>query len=291
MRILVTGGRGQLGRALQNALADHETFALGHEELDVTDPVAVRTVFEDVEPDLVVHAAAWTDTGGCEADPQRALAVNAEGARWVAEACRSAGAAMLYVSTNEVFDGEKREPYAEDDRPGPLNAYARSKLEGERAVQAVLDRCYVVRTAWLYGAGRASFPEKIVQAARESGTLKLVTDEIASPTWTNDLARAIARLIREPAPGVYHLTNAGYCSRLDWAKRILELAGMADVPVEPTTQAEFGAPFRKPVFSALANRSAARLGIELRPWEEALADYFAGAAAGLGGQAKRRKGN
>ncbi len=131
-----------------------------------------------------------------------------------------------------------------------------------------------MRTSWLYGPGRVSFPEKILQAARSQGRLRLVTDEVASPTRTIDLAQAISQLISHPVQGIFHLTNAGYCSRLEWAKEVLRLAGMEDLPVEAATQAEFGGPVRKPAFSALANMRAASLGIELRPWQEALYDHF-----------------
>ncbi len=181
---------------------------------------------------------------------------------------------MLYVSTNEVFDGETAEPYREEDEPNPINAYGRSKLEGERPLMSLLERYYIVRTSWLYGPGRVSFPEKIVQAAREGGLLRLVTDEIASPTWTADLVGAIDRLIRESAWGVYHITNHGYCSRMEWGREVLRLSGLDSVPVEPTTLREFGAPYRKPAFSALSNEKAARLGVEMRPWQEALADHL-----------------
>lgn len=274
MRILITGGRGQLGRALQEALAQHQVFALGHAEMDVTDADAVRRAVDELRPELVVHAAAWTDTAGCESDPERAMLVNGEGARHVAEACARAGAAMVYISSNEVFDGTGREPYREDDAPNPVNAYGRSKLEGERHVRSALERHYIVRTAWLYGAGRVSFPEKVLQMAAKTDQLKGVADEIASPTWTVDLATGIAALIRGSPFGIYHLTNSGHCSRLEWAQEVLRLRGLSDVPVEPATQEEFGVPYRKPVFSALANVKAAGLGIELRPWQEALDEHL-----------------
>ncbi len=131
-----------------------------------------------------------------------------------------------------------------------------------------------MRTSWLYGSGRVSFPEKIVQAAREQGRLRLVTDEVASPTWTVDLAGAVVRLIQKPAWGVYHLSNGGYCSRLEWAAEILRLSGLEGIPVEATTQREFGVPYRKAAFSALANVRGAHLGIELRLWQEALAEHL-----------------
>lgn len=274
MRILITGAKGQLGRALVQALPNHDLYPVGAQEMDITQPPSVARVFGEFKPDVVVHAAAWTDTAGCEADPERAMRVNQDGTRHVAEACATCDAAMLYVSTNEVFDGAKSEPYRESDPTAPLNAYARSKLAGERAVQEILEHYWIVRTSWLYGPGRVSFPEKILQAARSQGRLRLVTDEVASPTRTIDLAQAISQLISHPVQGIFHLTNAGYCSRLEWAKEVLRLAGMEDLPVEAATQAEFGGPVRKPAFSALANMRAASLGIELRPWQEALYDHF-----------------
>ena len=274
MRVLITGGKGQLGRALEKSLGQHQVWLLDLPEMDITDARVVRRYFDEIGPELVIHAAAWTDTAGCEAEPDRALLVNGEGSRNVAEACARAGAVMLYVGTNEVFDGETTEPYREDDRPNPINAYGRSKLEGERYVQSILERHYVVRTSWLYGLGRVSFPEKIAQAAAKAETLKGVTDEIASPTLTADLAAGIAALVRGAPYGTYHLTNGGHCSRLEWAREVLRIRGLTNVRVEPATQEEFGAPYRKPVFSALSLEKAARLGIEMRPWQEALREYL-----------------
>ncbi len=274
MRILITGANGQLGRALVGLLADDDVVAPGHAELDITDAGAVKKALAEARPEVVVHAAAWTDTAGCERDPERAMLVNGRGAGIVAEACREAGAAMVYVSSNEVFDGEKGAPYDEDDATHAVNAYAASKLEGERQVAAALEERYIVRASWLFGPGRVSFPEKILQAAQRDGKLRAVTDEIASPTWTLDLAEAISKLVRTQAYGVYHFSNSGWCSRLEWAAEILRLAGMSGVLIEPATMAEFGLPYRKPPFTALANNNGARLGITLRPWQEALADHF-----------------
>src|SRR3990170_2443549 len=276
MRIIISGGRGQLGRSLEDALSQHQVSALGHEELDITDAKAVAHALDELRPELVIHAAAWTDTAGCEADPERALLINGEGSGIVAAGCSLAGAAMVYISSNEVFDGTAREPYREDDAPNPVNAYGRSKLEGERLVRSTLERHYVVRTAWLYGAGRVSFPEKVLQMAARTGRLKGVADEIASPTWTADLAAGIAALIRGSPFGIYHLTNSGHCSRLEWAQEVLRLRGLSDVPVEPATQEEFGVPYRKPVFSALSLEKARRLGIEMPPWRDALERYLRG---------------
>jgi len=274
----VTGGQGQLGRALQQALAGHEVVSLGHQELEITDEAQVRRTIEEIYPALVIHAAAWTDTLGCEADPDRALRINGKGAGLVAEACAREDAVMLYVSSNEVFDGTRREPYREEDTPNPVNNYGRSKLEGERRVQSALSHHYIVRTAWLYGGGN-DFPAKIMRAAAKEGALKVVTDEVASPTWATHLAQAIAKLILRPIWGIYHLTNDGFCSRMEWARKILELAGLRAVGLEATTQEKFGAAYRKPAFSALGNSNAAKLGIELPAWEKALEEYLAGSKA------------
>ena len=201
------------------------------------------------------------------------MLVNGEGAANVARAAADAGAALLYVSTNEVFDGDKGGPYGEDDDPHPINAYGRSKLAGEEAVREVQDDHFIVRTSWLYGPGRVSFPEKVLERARTDGRLRLVTDETASPTWTADLAQAIARLVRTQAYGTYHLVNSGACSRAEWGREVIRLAGV-DVPVEETTQAAFGLPFRKPADSTLANKRGAALGLALRPWDAALEEHM-----------------
>ena len=289
MRILITGGRGQLGRELQDALAAQTVLATDVPELDVTDAAVVDGAVDAFRPDLVIHAAAYTDTRGCEADPALAMRVNGNGARNVAQACRRAGAALLYVSTNEVFDGTKGRPYQETDEPRAVNAYGSSKLLGEQYVRSLLQKAYIVRTSWLYGGG-SDFPAKVLQAG--SGQLSMVTDEVASPTWARDLAQAIARLIDRDAPaGVYHLTNAGHCSRFEWAKEILALAGrQEDIVLKQITLAEYNAldrkldrkPVPKPPFSALANTAAAALGVVLRPWPEALRKYFATTPAPTG---------
>ena len=183
------------------------------------------------------------------------------------------------MSTNEVFDGLKAVPYLESDTTNPVNEYGRSKLEGEEEARALVERLYTVRTAWLYGGGERDFPAKIVAAAAERRELSVVTDEVATPTWARDLAGAIAALVRSDVYGVYHFTNAGHCSRYDWAHEILRLAGRDDVRLTPTTTAALQPFPPKPPYSALRNDAGAKLGITLRPWQDALAESFA-----LGGE-------
>ena len=275
MRIFITGNRGQLGRELLRALSDHTLDGSDLPELDITDADATRRTIEAARPDIVVHAAALTDTRLCEDDPDLAHRVNGLGTRNVAIACRDAGAALLYVSTNEVFDGLKREPYVESDAPNPVNAYGRSKLEGEEEARALVERLYIVRTAWLYGGGSRDFPAKMLAAASRQAELTVVTDEVATPTLARDLSDAIARLVEIGVYGVYHFTNSGECSRFEWAREVLRLAGRSDVALKPTTLAEYNAYPPKPPYTALRNEAGARLGITLRPWQKALAEHFA----------------
>jgi dTDP-4-dehydrorhamnose reductase len=268
MRVLITGGKGQLGQALQRALTRHEVSAPAHSDLDITSSTAIHSVVHEFRPDIVINCAALTDTAAAERDPDAALAVNGEGARNVA----AAGVPVVYLSTNEVFDGTKGEAYDEDDAPNPINEYGRSKHAGEEAVRETTDNHFIVRTSWVYGPGRVSFPEKIIERALKDGRIRGVTDEIASPTWTNDLAAAIEKLIGTEEYGTYHLAGEGSCSRLEWAEEVLRLAAI-DVATEAATQADFDLPFRKPIDSTLANKRAAALGVTLRPWLEALAEH------------------
>jgi dTDP-4-dehydrorhamnose reductase len=274
MRIFVTGNRGQLGRELMRGFPGHAVDGGDLPELDITDSDATHRAIDAARPDVVVHAAALTDTRRCEDEPDLAHRVNALGTRNVALACREAGAALVYVSTNEVFDGLKGEPYVESDTTNPINAYGRSKVGGEKEAQALVERLYVVRTAWLYGAGR-DFPSKILALASQQAELTVVTDEIATPTLAGDLAEAIARLVEHKAYGVYHFTNGGECSRYDWAREVLRLAGRSDVVLKPSTLAEYKPHPPKPPYSVLRNEAGARLGITLRPWHDALAEHFA----------------
>jgi dTDP-4-dehydrorhamnose reductase len=275
MKIAVTGSGGQLGRLVVSELgAAHEVLPLDLPEFDVTDPHGLG-VLADLHPDLVIHNAAMTDVDACARDPAEAFRVNAFGTQNVALACQRANAAMLYVSTNEVFDGEKPAPYLEFDTPRPLNAYAKSKLAGEWFTQHLLQRFYIVRTAWLYARGGGKFPDKVLGLARRHAPLAFVTDEIGCPTYAPDLAAAMARLIDTERYGIYHLVNSGSCSRYEWAVEILQLSKLAR-PVKPIALAEFSRASTPPKNGALENFAAASIDITLRPWQEALRDFFEG---------------
>ncbi len=275
MRIAITGGRGQLGRELTRALsANHEIIVLDLPECDITQRQEIDYI-AGLAPDVVIHAAAMTDVDGCARDPLAAYRANALGTQNVALACQRMNAPMVYISTNEVFDGAQDSPYLELDPPRAINPYGASKLAGERFVQMLLNRFYIVRIAWLFAPGGNNFPKKIVEVARQNGKLAVVTDEIANPTYAPDLARALARLIETRHYGIYHLTNEGATSRYDFTAQILKLAGLGHIPLTPITLADYKRDSTPPRYGALANIIAAEmLGIKLRPWQEALAAYF-----------------
>ena len=276
MRILITGHKGQLGRALWAALeAGHDLLGLDLPEADITDRAALTATVRDFRPHRILHPAAMTDGDGCARNPALAYRVNGMGTQNVALAAAEVGAELLYVSTNEVFDGEADAPYDEWATRHPVNAYGRSKLAGEWYVEHLLRRFYIVRTAWLYAPGGRNFPHRILQLADEHGHLRVVADEIGNPTYVADLAEAIVRLIETHAYGIYHLVNEGIASRYDFALEILRLGGRGDLPVEPIPQVAYTRASTPPRYAPLANNAAAALGIRLRPWKAALADFLA----------------
>ncbi len=279
MRVLITGEDGQLGTALR-ALLPTQGFSLipaPFPEYDITDHAIVQRI-TDASPDVVIHCAAMTHVDGCAEDPDAAFRVNAFGAQNVAHGCMRCNADMVYISSNEVFDGEATEPYDEESEPNPINPYGSSKRSGEKMSARYQPNSYIVRTAWLYSPGGNNFPAKIIAAADKHGKLRVVNDEIGNPTYVPDLAEAITKLIRTRAYGIYHLINEGYCSRFEFTQEILRLSGRAHIPLEPITLAEYERASTVPPFTPLVNHNGAALGITLRPWQEALADYFAASA-------------
>ena len=273
MRIVVTGADGRLGSRLVEVLAEkgHSVVGVDIDDFDIVDfAVLSEFVPKHNDAELIIHCAAWTDVDGCARDPDKAIRVNGFGAQHMALAAAEVGAAILYVSSNEVFDGRASAPYREYDPPAPINPYGYSKWVGEQAVMHLNPRHYVVRTAWLFAHGGRNFVETILGAAREGKPLRVVVNEVANPTYCDDLAEAIARLIETRRYGIYHLTNAGSCSRYDLARRALDRSGFADTPIEPITAQMWPRPSTPPEYTALANLAGASLGIRLPDWREAV---------------------
>lgn len=275
MHVLIVGGRGQLGRALQQAFQVRPDIRLtlwSRPEHDITSPQITGAVAQ-LAPDVVINAAAWTNVDGAETDPDGAYAANMLGPKYLAEGCAACHAALVQVSTNEVFAGEPGRYYREYDQPSARSVYARSKLAGERAARHMLDRLYIVRVAWLFGPGGDNFPAKIVRAADRHGALRVVNDEFGNPTYAPDVAAALVALVDNGHYGLYHLINEGYTSRYDLARHVLACAGRGHVPVTPIPAREWPRPTTPPLHAVLVNQAAAALGITLRPWQEAVEEY------------------
>jgi dTDP-4-dehydrorhamnose reductase len=274
MRILITGATGRLGTQLVQRLQKHDLIQTGKNELDITDWHATRRFIDHTRPELVLHPAAWTDVDGCAREPERAVLVNGYGAGHVAMAAAAVGATILYISSNEVFDGKAYTPYREYDPTAPTNPYAYSKWVGEQMVRSHNPRHMIVRTAWLFAHGGKNFIQTILNAAQAGKPLRVVQDEIGNPTYTNDLADAAAVLITIGRYGIYHFVNEGDCSRYDFARFILDSAGHSDTPITPITQADWQRPSNPPAYSALANDAGRSIGITLRPWQEAVTAFI-----------------
>jgi dTDP-4-dehydrorhamnose reductase len=275
MRIIITGGLGQLGRALQSVLSEHSLTVVDLPEVDITDRMGLEEIFHQAKPDVVIHCAAYTDVDGCARDPDMAYRINGFGTQNVAVACRGYGAEMLHVSTNEVFDGTYPDGYDEWMPPNPINHYGRSKTFAEFHVRSIVDRYYIVRTAWLYAPGGRNFIHAIMDRAQQDGQLKVVTDEIGNPTYVVDLAEAIRELLSTRQYGIYHFVNEGACSRWQFANEILKLANISDVENSPILSRDYQRPSTPPLYSSLNNNVGAALGIRLRKWHDALAEYMA----------------
>lgn len=276
MKILVDGCNGMLGSDLMQVLKDsHQVIGTDRGEFDITDLQATMAFISNVKPDVVIHCAAYTNVDGCETEEELAYSVNALGPRNVAVACNEINAAMVYISTDYVFDGTKGASYMEDDHFNPLNIYGKSKLAGENYVRTLLNRHYIVRTQWLYGKNGKNFVKTMLSLAKEKDSISVVNDQFGSPTHTLDLAGALKELIDTPAYGTYHITNSGVVSWFEFTKDILEIAGVENVKVVPITTEMFSRPATRPKYSPLENFNWTLNGHKaLRNYKEALKEYM-----------------
>jgi len=279
MKILLIGKNGQVGWELSKQLASLGTVtALGREELDLTDLAWMRTTVRLLEPDLIVNAAAYTAVDQAEHEPTLTWAINAVAPAMLAEEAARLGAGFVHYSTDYIFDGEKGEPYLEDDEPNPLSVYGATKLEGERAIQETGAAALILRTSWVYCLRRENFVTKVFKWAAEQPELKIVADQVSRPTWSLRVAGATVEILRqcidagrfpENCTGVFHLASSSAVSRYGWAKAILHHAPQ-DVPprVVPVESSEFPTPAARPSYSALdCTQLDERFGIRLPEWQ------------------------
>lgn len=284
MRILIIGSRGQLGSDLVDVIGptDHTVLGLDLPEIDITDPASVADVLSSFAADVVVNCAAWTAVDEAETHEAAALRVNGLGPEVVAAACRTSGAWLVQVSTDYVFDGAAVSSYPEDAVPDPRSAYGRTKLAGEIAVrQALPERHYIVRTAWLYGRNGSNFVKTMARLEGARETVSVVDDQRGQPTYSRDLAEQILVLVEaRPVAGVFHGTNAGEVTWYGFTREIFALLGADPERVLPTTSADFVRPAPRPAYSVLGHDRWAAVGLRpMRPWQEALADAIAAGVA------------
>ena len=274
MKILVTGANGMLGTDLCEVLKDEDLIATTHKDLDITDLDMVRSKFKEYNPDIIINCAAMTNVDACETEKDLAYNLNAEGPKNLAIATKEIDGTVVHISTDYVFKGDKHRPLLEDDEIGPDSIYGKSKLQGEENVENILDKYFILRTAWLYGVHGSNFIKKMLELSQNHDTLTVVNDQEGSPTFTKDLSLAIKEIIYSDKYGVYHVTNSGNTTWYEFSKLIFKKKGI-DVNVKPVSSEEFDAPAPRPHYSVLSHDKWIKNGFtELRTYKEALDEYL-----------------
>ncbi len=273
MRVMIFGATGLLGKALVRAWRDDQITGLGSRDGDIRDQEQLQSLVRRTQPDWVVLAAAYTDVDGCEINSELAFAVNGRGAANVARAAAGAGARLLFLSTDYVFDGMSVTPYEVSDRRAPRSVYGKSKAAAEEQLEQILPESCIVRTSWLFGADGKCFPDTILKLAQDRPQLEVVGDQRGSPTYTVDLANAIIQLCRKGASGVVHVSNRGDCSWYEFAREIVARAGL-HTAVRETTSDKFVRAAERPRYSVLSLASLEKYGILMPTWQDALQRYL-----------------
>ena len=295
MKILLFGHKGILGSDLLLKLsAEHEIIGMDKEEIDIVSAKDCKNAIKETAPDIVINAAAFTNVDGCETAREECFAVNANAVKNIVEACQSKKIHIIHFSTDYVFDGTTRVPYKEDDKSNPINVYGESKLAGENFLRTLSDNYLLIRTSWLYGIKGKNFVQAILEKAKaknfiddtmakakakteKSSTLSVVDDQVGSPTYTKDLAAAVAILIEKNAKGIFHVTNRGSCSWHQFAVKILQESGFDKIEVRPIKSDQLQRPARRPAYSILSMQKFIQTtGKTMQPWQLALQDYLKG---------------
>lgn len=282
MKVLVTGANGQLGTDLCKALQDFNVIPLTHNDIEISSMSSVKEVFSEYQPNIIINTAAYVTVDECETNQDKAFLVNALGAGNVAVIAQELGAKLIHISTDYIFGGEaelRTTPYTEFDTPTPISVYGKSKLAGENFVQHFCPKHFIIRTSGLFGIAGSkgkggNFVETMLRLAWEQDKLRIVSDQVFSPTYTKDLAKKIAQLIDTEHYGIFHITNKGACSWYEFAKEILNIAGLITQVIAVTSD-QYPTPAKRPRFSVLDNCHLRLLGMDdMRAWQEALKDYM-----------------
>ncbi|WP_251551929.1 dTDP-4-dehydrorhamnose reductase [Neobacillus muris] len=276
MKVIVTGAAGQLGKdvLLELEKKNHQAIGTDREQLDITIEENVLAFINEIKPDVILHCAAYTNVDAAEENEDLAYQINALGTKNLAKAAKQAGAKLMYISTDYVFDGTATEPYEVDEPTKPLGAYGRTKLAGEEFVREYLEQFFIVRTAWVFGIYGQNFVKTMLRLGKERGEVGVVHDQIGSPTYTVDLAKFMVELMGTEKYGVYHATNSGVCSWYEFAVEIFKQAGL-NVKVNPLTTEQFPRPAARPKYSVLSKKKIEEQGLTpLRDWKAALAAYL-----------------
>lgn len=276
MKILVTGAQGQLGQELCRVLRGMGEDVIGADrsDFDLTDSAAVKNFISRVRPHAILHCAAFTDVDRAEREPLLCRRVNLDGTAYLADAAESCGSRLLYISTDYVFSGDSQGFYGTRDRPRPLSVYGETKYRGEEAVLSLCSHAFVLRTSWVFGLYGKNFVSTILRLAQQRKELSVVCDQVGSPTYTRDLSRLIAQMIRTDRYGIYHATNEGVCSRAEFAEEILRQASF-DVKVIPVPSSLYPTAAKRPLNSRLSKRRLDEEGFSRLPfWKDALSEYL-----------------
>lgn len=277
MKVLVTGVKGQLGYDVVRELQKrgHEAVGVDIDEMDITDAAAVERVMTEVQPDAVIHCSAYTAVDRAEEDIEICRRVNVDGTENIAKICKKLNCKMLYLSTDYIFSGDGERPWEPDDEASPLNAYGQSKYDGELVLKKYVEKYFIVRISWVFGINGNNFIKTMLRLGRENGAVKVVDDQIGSPTYTYDLARLLVDMIESDRYGAYHATNEGICSWYEFAKEIFRAAGMDNVSVTPVKSGEFPVKAKRPKNSRMSKEKLVTNGFSLLPaWQDAVARYI-----------------
>lgn len=280
-KVLVTGAKGQLGKKIIELMSnDYSLVLTDYDTMDITSESQVEAVFSTEKPDIVIHGAAYTQVDKAEDNEEVCRKVNAIGSKVIAQAAKKNGACLIYISTDYVFDGKKTTPYIENDTVNPLSVYGQTKYEGEKYIENICEKYYIIRSAWIFGelpVGHpgTNFVETMLRLANEKDSLNIVSDQIGSPTYTGDLVKIIIDLIeKQPEFGLYHFSGEGAASWYDFAKEIFKQSNI-EIKVNAITSKEYPQKAKRPAYSYMSkDKIEEKLSIKIRPWQEMLKEYL-----------------